>query len=87
MIQQIKGRVAKQAHVGIPEGLYEHELGRQGFTGRVALFYRRNPPIEYTRIEGFCRNATSPGFMPRLTCSPPFSSATNPPSDSSTTIT
>ncbi|HEY6395471.1 MAG TPA: homogentisate 1,2-dioxygenase [Candidatus Binataceae bacterium] len=52
MIQHNKGRVAKQAHVGVPEGLYEDELGRQGFSGRVALFYRRHPPIEITRIEG-----------------------------------
>ena len=63
MIQQIKGRVAKQAHVGIPEGLYEHELGRQGFTGRVALFYRRNPPIEYTRIEGRLRTRALAGLQ------------------------
>ena len=34
-IQYSKGTVPKQAHVAIPEGLYEEEHGRQGFFGPV----------------------------------------------------
>lgn len=52
MIQHMKGRIPRQAHVAVPVGLFEDELGRQGFSGRVAHFYRRHPPTEYTRIEG-----------------------------------
>ena len=47
-----KGRVPKQAHVAIPEGLYEEEHGRQGFAGRVSQLYHRHPPNQWTRIEG-----------------------------------
>ena len=47
-----KGRVPKQAHVAIPEGLYEEEHGRQGFAGRASQLYHRHPPTEWTRIEG-----------------------------------
>lgn len=47
-----KGRVAKQAHVGIPAGLYEEEFGRAGFYGRHSHLYRRQPPVSWTRIEG-----------------------------------
>lgn len=52
MIPYIKGRVAKQAHVGIPEGLYEEEYGRRGFFGRYAHLYRQHPPVDWTRIDG-----------------------------------
>jgi homogentisate 1,2-dioxygenase len=44
--------VPRQAHVAVPEGLLEDELGRKGVTGRFALLYRRHAPTEYTRIEG-----------------------------------
>ena len=36
MIHFQKGRVARQAHVGIPEGLYEEEHGPKGFAERVS---------------------------------------------------
>ena len=52
MIHYSKGKVAKQAHVGIPEGVFEEEHGRQGFAGRVSQFYHLHPPNEWTRIEG-----------------------------------
>ncbi|MCB0220367.1 MAG: homogentisate 1,2-dioxygenase [Chrysiogenetes bacterium] len=42
-----KGRVPRQAHVDIPEGLKDDELGRKGFYGRVAQLYRRNDPTQY----------------------------------------
>jgi len=44
MIQYQKGRFAKQAHVAVPEGLFEEEHGRNGFAGRASQLYRRHPP-------------------------------------------
>ena len=52
MIHYSKGRVPRQAHVSIPEGLFEEEHGRNGFAGRVSQFYHLHPPTEWTRIEG-----------------------------------
>lgn len=52
MIPYIKGRVSTQAHVGIPEGTYEEEYARGGFSGRYAHLYRSHPPVGWTKIEG-----------------------------------
>jgi len=46
------GVYTKQAHVKIPEGLYEEEHGRKGFFGRVSQIYHENPPVGWTNIEG-----------------------------------
>lgn len=51
-IPWIRGRVAAQAHVGLPEGTVEEEYARNGFFGRYAHLYRRNAPVGWTRIEG-----------------------------------
>ena len=47
-----KGKVTRQAHVGIPEGTYEEEHGREAFAGRASHLYRTHPPTAWTRIEG-----------------------------------
>lgn len=47
-----KGITTQQAHVAIPEGLYEEEHGRDGFFGPVSHLYRSHPPMAWTRIEG-----------------------------------
>src|SRR5439155_22570097 len=47
-----KGNVPNQAHVGIPEGLYEEEHGRRGFVGPASHLYRRHPPTGWVRIDG-----------------------------------
>jgi homogentisate 1,2-dioxygenase len=47
-----KGKVAKQAHVGVPEGTYEEEHGRETFFGRASHLYRTHPPTAWTRIDG-----------------------------------
>lgn len=49
-----RGSVLRQAHVGLDAlgGLKEDELGRKGFSGRVAELYRRNEPTGWTRICG-----------------------------------
>lgn len=46
------GVYTKQAHVKIPEGLFEEEHGRKGFFGRVGHLYRKNQPTQWTLIEG-----------------------------------
>ena len=38
------GVFTKQAHVKIPEGLYEEEHGRKGFFGRVSHLYHQQKP-------------------------------------------
>lgn len=52
MIPYIKGRVASQAHVGVPEGTFEEEYARNGFSGRYAHLYRSEPPVQWISIDG-----------------------------------
>src|SRR5437764_1238673 len=47
-----KGRVTKQAHVGLPEGTFEEEHGREAFDGRASHLYRTHPPTAWVRIDG-----------------------------------
>ncbi len=56
-IHHSRGRVLRQAHVGLEDlgGLKEDEFSRFGFSGRVAELYRRNEPTGWTRIEGRMR--------------------------------
>jgi homogentisate 1,2-dioxygenase len=46
------GQFSAQAHVKIPEGLYEEEHGRKGFFGRVSHLYLEQQPTSWTNIEG-----------------------------------
>jgi homogentisate 1,2-dioxygenase len=50
-----KGRVARQAHVGLPDGTFEEEHGREAFEGRASHLYRTHPPTAWIRIEGDLR--------------------------------
>ena len=50
-IPYVRGRVALQAHVGLPDGTVEEEYARNGFFGRYAHLYRQNAPVGWTRIE------------------------------------
>ena len=50
-----KGKVATQAHVGLPEGTFEEEHGRKGFYGKSAHLYHTHPPTGWTRFEGKLR--------------------------------
>lgn len=52
MIPYIRGVVAKQAHVGIPDGTVEEEYARNGFSGNYAHLYRTSPPTNWINIEG-----------------------------------
>ena len=47
-----KGKGPNQAHVGIPDGLYEDEHGRDGFAGPVSHLYRTHPPTGWVKIDG-----------------------------------
>lgn len=51
-VPYVRGKVALQAHVGVPEGTIEEEYARNGFFGRYAHLYRREAPVGWTRIEG-----------------------------------
>ncbi|MGI0149971.1 MAG: homogentisate 1,2-dioxygenase, partial [Thermoplasmata archaeon] len=51
-IHHSKGQVPRQAHVNVPKGLKEEEVGRQGFQGRAAELYHLNEPTAWTRVEG-----------------------------------
>lgn len=51
----IRGKVAAQAHVGLPEGTVEEEYARDGFFGAYAHLYRKHSPVGWTRIEGALR--------------------------------
>lgn len=47
-----KGRVARQAHVGLPDGTFEEEHGREAFDGRASHLYRMHPPTAWTAVDG-----------------------------------
>jgi homogentisate 1,2-dioxygenase len=47
-----KGKVTRQAHVGVPEGTYEEEHGRETFFGRSSHLYRLHPPTAWVGIKG-----------------------------------
>lgn len=47
-----KGRVARQAHVGLPDGTFEEEHGREAFDGRASHLYRTHPPTAWTAVDG-----------------------------------
>jgi homogentisate 1,2-dioxygenase len=51
-IPHVEGLVARQAHADIPEGSFERELGREGFSGPAAHMYHRNPPTAWLEVEG-----------------------------------
>ncbi len=47
-----QGSYTRQPHVDIPQGTYEEEHGRNGFSGRASHLYHRHPPTGWLRIEG-----------------------------------
>jgi homogentisate 1,2-dioxygenase len=49
------GVYPNQAHVGVPEGTYEMEYGREGFFGEATHLYTREMPSAWKRIEGSLR--------------------------------
>lgn len=55
MIPYTKGKISKQAHVDIPEGCVEEEMGREGFYGSYAHLFRSEPPTSWIKIDGTLR--------------------------------
>ena len=51
-IQHSKGISNRQFGTTWPEGTFHDLLGRRGFFGRYASFFRQHPPTEWKRIEG-----------------------------------
>ncbi len=60
------GVFTKQAHVKIPQGLYEEEHGRKGFFGRVSHLYHSHPPVNWTNIEGDLRPRSMPPMYDKI---------------------
>jgi homogentisate 1,2-dioxygenase len=50
-----QGTYTRQAHKGIPEGLYEEEQGLKGFFGPVSHLLKRKPSTGWVEIEGTLR--------------------------------
>ncbi len=57
------GQFTKQAHVKIPEGLFEEEHGRKGFFGRVSHIYHQNKPTSWTNISGDLKPRNLPNLF------------------------
>lgn len=47
-----QGEFTRQAHKGIPDGLYEEEQGLKGFFGPVSHLIKSQPSTRWTKIEG-----------------------------------
>jgi homogentisate 1,2-dioxygenase len=47
-----EGTTSRQAHVDLPEGTYERELGREGFFGPSTQMLHTHPPTSWTSWEG-----------------------------------
>ena len=62
-----RGRTAYQAHVQVPEGLFEEEHGREAFSGPCSHLYRLHPPTAWEDIQGPLRphafDLNRPGLM------------------------
>lgn len=48
----IEGTASRQAHVRLPEGTYEREIGREGFFGPATQMHHRHPPTGWVDWEG-----------------------------------
>jgi len=49
---RLEGRTSRQAHVDLPDGTYERELGKEGFFGPATHMYHRHPPTGWSSWEG-----------------------------------
>ena len=66
------GIFTKQAHVKIPDGLFEEEHGRKGFFGRVSHLYHENPPVNWIDIQGELKPRCLPPLFKGKSCSNTF---------------
>ncbi len=49
---RVEGLASRQAHVDLPEGTFERELGKEGFFGPATQMYHTHPPTGWTGFEG-----------------------------------
>ncbi len=49
---RVEGRASRQAHADLPDGTYERELGREGFSGPATQMYHTHPPTAWSNFEG-----------------------------------
>lgn len=49
---RVEGRASRQAHADLPDGTYERELGREGFSGPATQMYHTHPPTGWSNFEG-----------------------------------
>ena len=51
-VAQRQGRISRQAHVDLPEGHHEREIGRAGFDGSASHMIHAHPPTSWTSFDG-----------------------------------
>ena len=51
-LPRVEGRTSRQAHVNIPEGCYEREIGREGFFGPATHMIHAHPPTAWSSWDG-----------------------------------
>lgn len=49
---RVEGSASRQAHADLPEGTYERELGKEGFSGPATHMYQKHPPTAWLDWEG-----------------------------------
>jgi homogentisate 1,2-dioxygenase len=49
---RVAGQASRQAHVNLPPGTYEREMGKDGFFGPATFFYHRHPPTGWSGFDG-----------------------------------
>lgn len=50
-----QGETSRQAHRDLPEGTFEREIGREGFSGPSSRVYHKRPPTSWSSIDGELR--------------------------------
>lgn len=50
-----EGVASRQAHVDLPEGTFEREMGKEGFAGPSTQFHHQHAPTSWESIEGPAR--------------------------------
>ena len=51
-IAKVEGQASRQAHVDLPPGTYERELGKEGFFGPATMMYHAHPPTGWSDWAG-----------------------------------
>ncbi|WP_119420271.1 homogentisate 1,2-dioxygenase [Desertibaculum subflavum] len=51
-LPRVEGTASRQAHVNLPPGTFEREMGKEGFFGPATHMYHRHPPTGWVEFEG-----------------------------------